>query len=193
MIGNILECGVVDSSKGSTIYDKARIVKAKLIEIFNKYTHHSNETQCKWVIGIEEFLKGFGAGNYRTHDLFTLAQMNSLVSYDCINVFDGTVPLRVHPTSARNFFGLKKHLITDNIKSIVFEHVKENYLKDYQWRITRTGNLHKSNYDITDSVIIAKYALSNASLLQGKQNTKKKKVSNSNTTKSKRKTKAVKQ
>lgn len=41
--------------------------------------------QHKWTVGIEDFLLGYRGFNYRTQDLFALAQLNSVVTYDCMN------------------------------------------------------------------------------------------------------------
>jgi len=99
--GAALECGVIDTSDGKNIYEKATTIKGKLEELYSKY-----KPESEWLVGVEDFLKGFG-GRFRTKDLFTLAQINSLVSYDCIKIFN-TLPSRVHPSSARHHFGLKK-------------------------------------------------------------------------------------
>lgn len=105
--GKLIEAGCIDTSKVLNIFERAKIIKNKLLEIYQKLNKNtisfiqpkknskkkkeleqiSNETETKWLIGIEEFLKGFMGPHYRSRDLFTLAQINSLVSYDCIHIF----------------------------------------------------------------------------------------------------------
>jgi hypothetical protein len=70
---------------------------------------------------------------WRSNDMFKLAQINSLVSYDCINLFQVT-PRRVYPMAARSFYQLKKTEGKNDIKTVVLEYVR-NKLPDYPWYV----------------------------------------------------------
>ncbi len=41
-----------------------------------------------WVVGVENFLKGFNGMKWRTNDIINLACLNSLITYECFHIFN---------------------------------------------------------------------------------------------------------
>jgi len=90
--GRLVECGVIDTKKIADLFDKAAHLRDRLAAIHTKYTPvagscAAGEAQPMWIVGIEDFLKGFGGSHWRTRDITKLACLNSLVSYECWNIF----------------------------------------------------------------------------------------------------------
>lgn len=133
--GYIVEFKFIDTGKcKSTIESAAKIAEVlKVIsEKYNKQIH----------VGVEDYLRIFFRMS-SANTLFTLAEINALVRYECWKIF-GVMPEKFHPSKARKLFGLKAEKVIDvektsdskvidddsqdseepkNIKSVVFDFV----------------------------------------------------------------------
>jgi len=106
------------------------------------------------IVGVEDFLRHL-VHSFQTSLLFEIAKVNNLFSYECFNMFK-TKPKAVHPVAGRSLFDIKRSLGAEypgGIKQVVFESVSP--LIDYNWEKDKNGNLRSTNYDITDSFIVA--------------------------------------
>ena len=60
-------------------------------------------------VGVEDFVKSFAAGGFRTQDLFKLSRLNGIVGYASWAATEGTVPIGFHlPGVARSYFGIER-------------------------------------------------------------------------------------
>lgn len=145
-----------------------------------------------WLIAVEQFLKGFSRNVF---GLFTLAQVvseyqflieqiNSLVCYDCMNIF-GMVPITVHPNQVRAHFNIKNGKVaakkgkgkseedeepegkkSDDVKKQVWMQMSKKVKSDFSWPIVKRRSedlplierLDSVSFDISDALAIATYA-----------------------------------
>eukprot|EP01116_Phalansterium_solitarium_P009154 TRINITY_DN23187_c0_g1_i1.p1 TRINITY_DN23187_c0_g1~~TRINITY_DN23187_c0_g1_i1.p1 ORF type:complete len:454 (-),score=109.09 TRINITY_DN23187_c0_g1_i1:23-1354(-) len=138
----------------------------------------AERTGVRWLVAVEDFLLAFGGVRFRTKDLFTLAQLNSLVSYDCMHLF-GSLPTRIHPRAARSSLGIRSPYVkkklqppaapvidvdakpvsrTKTIKAGVFDLFARRVPANFGWLRSRTGHLTAANYDAADAYVVARYA-----------------------------------
>lgn len=147
--GNVIECGVFELKNMKNIFHKALYVRNEL-QAMKKRFESQEKLRIKWILGVEDFLRSFYFGR---QGLFKLAQMNTLVSYDCLEIFR-QFPLRISFISARNKFGIKK-VEGKKIKEAVLEHV----LKELPLNAFPPGMKGSQKVDIADSYIISKFVL----------------------------------
>ena len=93
------ECGAISTAHCDDIFAAGLVIRAQLEQI--RAAHAPTHVE----VCVEDFMRAFGGRGWQTKGLFALAQVNALVCYDSLFVFDAT-PMRVHPTTARAFFGL---------------------------------------------------------------------------------------
>ncbi|RHY20694.1 hypothetical protein DYB25_005814 [Aphanomyces astaci] len=128
-------------------------IAARMSQVHN---HELSTTPLvAWEVGIEDFLRTFSPGQFKTKGLFQLAQLNGLVSYCALTTF-GVAPIHVHPTAARHFFALKVPpgvpKKKDEIKRVVLAHA-----------IASEPALHlphmtiPAQFDVADAYVVASY------------------------------------
>ena len=76
----LIDFGIINISKLSDIFDKLSFVKDILFSLKDKYSITK--------IATEDFLAKFAAGRSRISTIIVLAQINSLINYECFNVFN---------------------------------------------------------------------------------------------------------
>mmetsp|Transcript_19235 Transcript_19235/g.25074 ORF Transcript_19235/g.25074 Transcript_19235/m.25074 type:complete len:325 (-) Transcript_19235:516-1490(-) len=64
------------------------------------------ETCVDWNVAIEDCLLGFQSARFSTKGLVILAQLNGIVKYSCVKMFN-VQPVNINPRSARSMIGLK--------------------------------------------------------------------------------------
>jgi hypothetical protein len=167
--GEAIDCGLIETAhiidemdKCSHICKSVNIIKETAERIFKeKYTTEgqNKNRKIKWAIGVEDPLKFVAMINNvpPMKTLLLLYKINSIVQYQLALLF-GERPLAVPFAKARSYFGLKVTNSTESIKDVVFHWVQER-LPNYQWKLKRNGTLDETNYDITDSFIVARYVI----------------------------------
>jgi len=75
----------------------------------------------QWHIAIEDCLVGFQSSKFSTKGLALLAQLNGIVKYCCLKMFD-IQPVPLHPTTARSHVGLKARSDID-VKEVIFDYI----------------------------------------------------------------------
>jgi len=65
-----------------------------------------------WLVGIEQYLKTYGSGQWHTKGLFALAELNALVRWIAGSTFHCT-PLLIHPRAPRALYDLKPPVHTE--------------------------------------------------------------------------------
>lgn len=99
--GALRTWGTVDTKRVTDAIDISLRVRDKLSEVAR-----SVEAGARCEVVVEDFMKAFGAGRFRTQSLFKLAQVNSLCTFHAFQQF-GTRPRLVHANSVRSMFGLR--------------------------------------------------------------------------------------
>ncbi|KAK8803533.1 hypothetical protein WA158_001227 [Blastocystis sp. Blastoise] len=129
------------------------------LEIADYYTHQIKDlkkkyNKVKWVISIEMFMKTYNVGMFQTKNLFLLADINAIVTYNCWHLFKSK-PILVHPSSARSVLGIKAAGDRSKTKLSVIQYVQ---LREPSMclPIDRKTDFDSSS-DIADSYIIALY------------------------------------
>jgi hypothetical protein len=157
--GKCIECGVFNTENLTNVFEKAWFVSKCLKELKERTDEKSTSSTTKteatssprWIIAVEDFLKGFFGATFQVQHLFTLAQMNSLICQESKTYF-GMIPERIHVHRARALFGLKpeKKKVKETVQAFVAARLPE-----YDWKIRGSGNLVKWCYDVADSYLIA--------------------------------------
>ena len=119
----------------------------------------------------ESYLRSFQASRFHLASLFTLAEWNTLVCY-AVWEMTGVWPERLHVNKARGMWGLKKGVDErgeggegkgKDVKRVVWEWVEERVRKEreegkgagIEWVRKANGDVHSSQFDISDAYIIA--------------------------------------
>mmetsp|Transcript_2081 Transcript_2081/g.2668 ORF Transcript_2081/g.2668 Transcript_2081/m.2668 type:complete len:266 (+) Transcript_2081:582-1379(+) len=109
----------------------------------------------QWHIAIEDCLVGFQSSKFSTKGLALLAQLNGIVKYCCLKMFD-IQPVPLHPTTARSHVGLKARSDID-VKERVLEFVRDLAM-ELDWCLINEkvcfGN-NRDDYDRADSFVLA--------------------------------------
>jgi hypothetical protein len=120
-----------------------------------------------WKVAVESYLRGFAAGGFQQQQLFTLAEVNAVVSHECERIF-GEEPLPVFPTSSRALFGLNAPGPYDPPGSALAgrDLAKERVLSfvsacnpGYEWTKRKNGQLCPTVYDQADAYLLSHYSL----------------------------------
>src|SRR3990167_23227 len=77
--GDLRECGVMSTKGAEEAFEKAEQVKSKLSDLVS--VRHGLAPDDV-VVGVEDYLKAFLGSTFKTKGMFSLAQMNTLVSYN---------------------------------------------------------------------------------------------------------------
>lgn len=149
--GAIIYCNHIDTrnkNKFPTLLDKGRYLKEQLQKIKELYSIEE--------IYIEESLQTFRSGFSSAKTLSTLAKINGIVSYLCLEVFD-LHPTHIGATSARKLCGIKVPRGT-KAKQFVMDFLLDSD-PTFVVESTRNGNPKPGFYDRADSLIIARAGL----------------------------------
>lgn len=153
--GKCIECGQFNTENLSNVFEKAWFVGKSLRELKERTDKEFKDKpqQPRWIIAVEDFLRGFFGAAWQTQHLFVLAQMNSLICNESYLMFD-MLPERIHVHRARALFGLKtdKKKVKETVQAYV-----ANKLSEFEWKVRSSGNLVKWSYDVADSYLIAAF------------------------------------
>ena len=133
-----------NKNKFPTLYDKAKFIKSRLIDIEDQY--HIDE------IFIEQSLQSFRSGFSSAKTLSTLSRFNGIVSWLCCSTFD-LEPHMVAASSARKLAGVSIKR-GENAKERVFQFILDNY-PQISVQYTKHGNPKPGMYDMCDSIVVA--------------------------------------
>lgn len=75
--GRVLQKGHVVRPPRASLLDMGRAVSDTVLAL---HTEHGGLS----AVAVEEFVRGFSGANYQTRVLFKLAQINGIVSYECM-------------------------------------------------------------------------------------------------------------
>ena len=158
--GKLLQWGTIEpeGKQTETVLAKAASVVTQLEMLRDEIKHEHSNDNNNWVVGIEEFMKSYSSGGFNTKGLFTLAQYNGILAFQCYTLF-GVMPVMSHPSMIRKAFNLKRTAETD-IKQAAFDfatHREAEQVKQFPWKMSRNGKLHAYNYDVTDAFVVACY------------------------------------
>ncbi|PRP86547.1 hypothetical protein PROFUN_05185 [Planoprotostelium fungivorum] len=155
--GRSVDCGILSTDKEEGVFHKSFSIREQLIQLRDRV---EARLRSEWVTGVEEFLPTATGGHI--YNIITLAQFNTLVSYECNNVF-GLLPARLSAYTMRKHFGIptraKDKTVKNEIKKAVFDYISQNVLTEYPWKRTKEGNIHMSNFDVTDAALVSSYTL----------------------------------
>lgn len=165
--GQAIRHGLIELQhmEGVDAFEKVDYVREKLLylkvnteQLYKEFI--GVDRDISWVIGVEAYLFRFLIGQSRAVSLFSLAELNTLVSYECRWIFQRK-PFKFHASKARSWLGLsqKKQNTTKDIKQIVFDHSLP-FLLGFQTRYRpRSKAFCPTNFDISDAYVAARYAI----------------------------------
>ncbi|KAF0974491.1 hypothetical protein FDP41_006523 [Naegleria fowleri] len=157
--GKAIECGLIDTSHITSLQQFGLFMKENFRNISQRYTGSSSNDD-EWIVGAEEFLLKFKSTS-SANTIAKLANCNTLACYECANELPVTKLLKLNVRAARSFFLIKEadksKQANKTIKKQVFNALIHLLPSTYQVRYTRNGDVHESNYDVTDSLLIALY------------------------------------
>ncbi|EME30173.1 uncharacterized protein Gasu_25480 [Galdieria sulphuraria] len=165
--GQAIRHGMIDLQhmEGADAFDKVDYVREELVHLKADTEHFYKEfigvnKNISWVVGVEAYLFRFLIGQSRAVSLFGLAELNTLVSYECRWIFQRR-PFKFHASKARSWLGLssKKQNTSKDIKQIVFDHAYP-FLLGFETRYRpRSKAFCSTNFDISDAYVAARYAI----------------------------------
>ena len=147
--GTVTDAGYVKFSSDSTLYQRLRILREKLLELFPTRNALS-------VVFIEEAKKMFG-GKSTAHVMSLLQRWNGMVS--AMISLEFVDPVLLNERSARKLVGisLPSKCKAKQTKSIVAEFVKNaGVLPEKTWEYKKSGNLKDYCLDVADAYVIAR-------------------------------------
>ena len=143
----------VELSTNDSLMERAGKV-GKSLRAVKENVEASQKERTNWVVGVEDYLRVFFRAS-TSASLFSLAEMNAMVKYDCFHIF-GSPPLLFHPRISRSLFGLNDKTV--DIKDQVVEFVKQSILLHVDppaWKLNKKKAFAKGNVDIADACLIA--------------------------------------
>ena len=152
---NVVNIGHIDLRKEKDFFRKVDTIKAKIIELDNKYKFKG--------VAIEEPLQSFARGLSSAKTLFTLAKFNGIIQYIVFSL--GLIPTVINVNNARKLVGIKidKKDKTKNTKQQVLEQVQQlNSTLIWPKRTLKSGPrkgleiYDDSCYDRADAYVIGK-------------------------------------
>jgi hypothetical protein len=143
--GTILHNEMIDLRKLDSMFEKAKTVKDRLIQI--KHLYNIRE------IFIEQSLNAFRPGLSSAQVILTLGKFNGIVSWICCEVFSKE-PEYIGASSARKKLDIKVEK-GQNAKEVVLKKILELEPK-FKVEYTAHGNPKAGTYDRADSCVIAK-------------------------------------
>lgn len=135
----------LDSKKLKSMFQKAQVVKNRLVEI--KHLYNIKE------VFIEQSLNAFRPGLSSAQVILTLGKMNGIVSWICYEIF-GKEPQYIGASSARKTLEIKVEKGA-NAKEVVLKHIL-SLEPTFKVEYTKHGNPVAGTYDRADSLVIAK-------------------------------------
>eukprot|EP00871_Galdieria_phlegrea_P003572 jgi/Galph1/4215/GphlegSOOS_G2812.1 len=139
-------------------YVRERLLKLKLDTEYLYKQFIGVDKEIRWAVGVEAYLFRFLLGQSRAISIFSLAEFNTLVSYECRWIFQKR-PFQFHASKARSWLGIKNRKESKDIKQVVFERVQP-FLLGFQTRYRpRSKAFCSTNFDISDAYVAARYAI----------------------------------
>jgi hypothetical protein len=158
--GEVLDCGSISTEHLSDPMDKCLFLGQQVAII--KQTNESSIKKGKnigWIVGIEDPLKFFIAKSSQTPTIKTLLllyKINSIFQFLLWQQF-GEKPIPISFAKARGFFDIATKT-SKEAKKLVWEYAAKSMPK-FEWKLNRTGAPQEANFDVSDSVLVARYAI----------------------------------
>ena len=143
--GSVLHNEMIDLRKLDSMFEKAKTVKKRLVEIKNLYNIKD--------VYIEQSLNAFRPGLSSAQVILTLGKFNGIVSWICCEIFS-LEPQYIGASSARKKLDIKVEK-GENAKEVVLKKILELEPK-FKVEYTAHGNPKAGTYDRADSYVIAK-------------------------------------
>ena len=156
--GNLLYYDSIDLRKYKNFFEKAEVIKNKLMDIFEAY-QCNNDTLCGESsypiehIYIEQSLHMFMSGKSSAKTLSTLTRFNGIVSWLIYEMFE-LEPKYIAATSARKQAGIKVPR-GQKAKQVVLQYLLDNE-PAFTVEYTKHGNPKPESYDRADAIVVAK-------------------------------------
>ena len=150
----------VDLRKQKNVFDKAIMIKEKILDIYEMY-QINNEDEKMWGdskypiehIYIEQPFTFFNSGGSSAKTMAKLQKFNGIVSWILYELFE-IRPEYIGATAARKHAGIKVPR-GQKAKQVVLEHLLANE-PAFKIEYTRHGNPKPESYDRADAIVIAK-------------------------------------
>ena len=151
---NIVYNDAWDTRKFKNIFDKAKFINEKILDLYDAYglERFGYPSDVVEHIYIEQSLQSFRSGFSSAKTLSSLSRFNGIVSWMLYDSFE-IEPQFVAATTARKLAGIKIPR-GSKAKEVVLEHVKQKGWLEIEY--TKHGNPRPQFYDRADSLIIAK-------------------------------------
>ena len=155
---NMLYYDSVDLRKYKNFFEKAEVIKNKLMDIFEAYQCDNDRLVGESLypiehIYIEQSLQMFMAGKSSAKTLSTLQRFNGVVSWMLYDLFE-IEPKYISASSARKNAGIK---VPRGIKAkeVVLQFMLDNE-PAFRVEYTKHGNPKPESFDRADAIVIAK-------------------------------------
>lgn len=134
-----------NKNKFPTLYDKANLIKDRLVEISKEYKVDQ--------VYIERSLFVFTSGRSSAQILSKLSRFNGIISWISYDIFK-VEPILVSSATARKSCGIKVAR-GQNSKQVCLDYVLDEY-QGFVLEYTKSGNPKPGTFDKSDSYIVAK-------------------------------------
>ena len=106
--GDLVEWGRIDTHR-KDVLNAGRTISGELKALRRRLDADEGGGRAPpplWRVSIEDFMRAYSSSHWNTKALFTLAQINAIVAYECTNLFGGMPPAKFHPSTPRAFYSL---------------------------------------------------------------------------------------
>ncbi len=132
---------------------KTNMALEERADIFAQRMRQLEKHYVPIAIYIEQPALMFKGGKTTAQTMAKLQRFNGMCSYIVHDIFELT-PVLINPRSARRVLGIKIAKGA-NTKKTIIEWVKQEYEKDFKFKITRHGNPQPGTDDRADAIVTA--------------------------------------
>ena len=157
--GSIVYYDSVDLRKYKNVFEKGRILKEKIVDLYEAYQFSNEEFflgNSKYPIEhiyIEQPFTFFNSGGSSAKTMATLQKFNGIVSWVLYEIFE-MQPNYVLAQSARKTVGIKVPR-GEKAKAVVLKYLLDTE-PAFNVEYTKKGNPKPESYDRADAIIVAK-------------------------------------
>ena len=157
--GSIVYYDSVDLRKYKNVFEKGRILKEKIVDLYEAYQFSNEEFflgNSKYPIEhiyIEQPFTFFNSGGSLAKTMATLQKFNGIVSWFLYEIFE-IQPEYVLAQSARKTVGIKVPR-GEKAKAVVLKYLLDTE-PAFNVEYTKKGNPKPESYDRADAIIVAK-------------------------------------
>jgi len=157
--GSIVYYDSVDLRKYKNVFEKGRILKEKIVDLYEAYQFSNEEFflgNSKYPIEhiyIEQPFTFFNSGGSSAKTMATLQKFNGIVSWFLYEIFE-MQPNYVLAQSARKTVGIKVPR-GEKAKAVVLKYLLDTE-PAFNVEYTKKGNPKPESYDRADAIIVAK-------------------------------------